>query len=54
MFEQMKLSAILAKVTTMNPTVVSASKALEMATINGARALGMAVRMIFHFAKKIL
>jgi 5-methylthioadenosine/S-adenosylhomocysteine deaminase len=43
MFEQMKLAAILAKVTTMDPTAVSASKALEMATINGARALGMAV-----------
>ena len=41
MFEEMDLAAKLAKVTTMNPEVVPAAAALEMATIRGARALGM-------------
>jgi 5-methylthioadenosine/S-adenosylhomocysteine deaminase len=41
MFEEMDLAAKLAKVTTMNPEALPASAALEMATIRGARALGM-------------
>jgi 5-methylthioadenosine/S-adenosylhomocysteine deaminase len=41
MFEEMDLAAKLQKVTAMNPEVLPASAALEMATIRGARALGM-------------
>jgi len=41
MFEEMDLAAKLAKVTSLNPEVLPASAALEMATIRGARALGM-------------
>jgi 5-methylthioadenosine/S-adenosylhomocysteine deaminase len=41
MFEEMDIAAKLAKVTTLNPEVLPASAALEMATIRGARALGM-------------
>jgi 5-methylthioadenosine/S-adenosylhomocysteine deaminase len=41
MFEEMDLAAKLQKVTTLNPEVLPASAALEMATIRGARALGM-------------
>jgi 5-methylthioadenosine/S-adenosylhomocysteine deaminase len=41
MFEEMDLAAKLAKVTAGNPQVVPASAALDMATIRGARALGM-------------
>jgi 5-methylthioadenosine/S-adenosylhomocysteine deaminase len=41
MFEEMDLAAKLQKVTTMNPQALPASLALEMATIRGARALGM-------------
>jgi len=41
MFEEMDLAAKLQKVTTMNPEALPASTALEMATIRGARALGM-------------
>jgi 5-methylthioadenosine/S-adenosylhomocysteine deaminase len=41
LFEEMDLAAKLAKVSTMNPQVVPASAAVEMATIRGARALGM-------------
>jgi 5-methylthioadenosine/S-adenosylhomocysteine deaminase len=37
----MDLAAKLQKVTTLNPEVLPASMALEMATIRGARALGM-------------
>jgi hypothetical protein len=50
MFEQMKLAAILSKVTSMDPTVVPASKVLQMATINGARALGISVTHPFHIS----
>jgi 5-methylthioadenosine/S-adenosylhomocysteine deaminase len=41
LFEEMDLAAKLAKVTTGNPQVVPAAAALDMATIRGARALGM-------------
>jgi 5-methylthioadenosine/S-adenosylhomocysteine deaminase len=41
LFEEMDLAAKLQKVTTLNPEVLPASMALEMATIRGARALGM-------------
>ena len=41
MFEEMDLAAKLAKVTTGNPQALPATQALEMATIIGARALGM-------------
>ncbi len=41
MFEEMDLAAKLAKVSTNNPQSLDAQKALEMATIDGARALGM-------------
>ena len=41
MFEEMDLAAKLQKVTTMNPQALPAVAALEMATIRGARALGM-------------
>src|SRR5438270_3157547 len=41
LFEEMDLAAKLAKVTTQNPQAVPATDALEMATIRGARALGM-------------
>jgi 5-methylthioadenosine/S-adenosylhomocysteine deaminase len=41
LFEEMDLAAKLQKVTTRNPEVLPASAALEMATIRGARALGM-------------
>jgi 5-methylthioadenosine/S-adenosylhomocysteine deaminase len=41
MFEEMDLAAKLAKVTTVDPQAVPASAALEMATIRGARALGL-------------
>lgn len=41
MLELMKLTALLHKVHTLDPTIISAEKVLEMATIEGARALGM-------------
>jgi 5-methylthioadenosine/S-adenosylhomocysteine deaminase len=41
MFEEMDLAAKLQKVTSLNPEVLPASTALEMATIRGARVLGM-------------
>ena len=41
MFESMRLASFLQKVQTGDPRVVSASQALAMATIGGARALGM-------------
>ena len=42
MFEEMRLAALLAKVTPKNPIALPAKQALRLATINGARALGMA------------
>jgi 5-methylthioadenosine/S-adenosylhomocysteine deaminase len=41
MFAEMRMSALLAKATTEDATIVKASQALEMATINGARTLGL-------------
>jgi 5-methylthioadenosine/S-adenosylhomocysteine deaminase len=41
MFEEMDLAAKLQKVTRMDPTAVRAEQAFEMATIRGARAVGL-------------
>lgn len=41
MFQEMRLSGILHKVSMMNPTSVPAEVVLEMATIRGAKALGL-------------
>jgi 5-methylthioadenosine/S-adenosylhomocysteine deaminase len=41
MFEAMRQAALLAKLQTSDPRAVPARKAIEMATIDGARALGM-------------
>jgi 5-methylthioadenosine/S-adenosylhomocysteine deaminase len=41
MFEAMRQAAFLAKLQTMDPRALPARTALEMATIDGARALGM-------------
>ncbi|MEA1960355.1 MAG: amidohydrolase [Bacillota bacterium] len=39
MFQEMRTAALLQKVQTMDPTVLPAYQALEMATVNGAKAL---------------
>jgi 5-methylthioadenosine/S-adenosylhomocysteine deaminase len=41
MFEEMRLAALIAKVNPPDPTAVTARQALKMATINGAKALGI-------------
>lgn len=41
MIESMKLASLLQKVHTKDPTVITAEKVLEMATIDGARAVGL-------------
>ena len=41
MFEEMKMTALLQKVTTMDPTVLKAEEVFKMATINGAKSLGL-------------
>ena len=41
MFGEMRSAAMLAKISTMDATAVSAEQILQMATINGARALGL-------------
>ena len=45
MFEAMRQAAFLHKLIDNDPTAVSAQTALEMATIGGARAVGMADRI---------
>ncbi|CAM0136911.1 hypothetical protein VKS41_007503 [Umbelopsis sp. WA50703] len=41
MIREMKLAAILHKAVTLDPTVMPAEQVLEMATLNGAKALGL-------------
>lgn len=41
MFEEMRLAALIAKVAPPNPVALPARQALQMATINGAKALGL-------------
>lgn len=41
MFEEMKIATLLQKVSTMDPTVMNAEDTFKMATLNGARALGL-------------
>jgi 5-methylthioadenosine/S-adenosylhomocysteine deaminase len=41
LFQEMKTSALLQKVNTMDPTVLPAEKVIKMATIDGATALGL-------------
>ncbi len=41
MLELMKLTALLHKVSSRDPTIITAEKVLEMATIDGARCLGL-------------
>ncbi len=41
MFEEMRLAALLPKGMTLDPTAVPARQAFAMATIDGARALGL-------------
>lgn len=46
MFEEMKVAALLQKVSTMDPTALPAKEVIKMATVNGARALGINAGMI--------
>jgi len=48
MFQEMKLAAILAKAVAKDTTAINAHEALRIATINGARALGMEVRNVLY------
>lgn len=41
MFEEMKLASLIAKGSTLNPKVLNSKTVIEMATINGAKAIGM-------------
>ena len=46
LFEEMKTTALLHKVSTGNPTALPARQVLEMATVNGAKALGTETGML--------
>lgn len=46
LFEEMKIAALLHKVNTFNPTLLPARQVLEMATVNGAKALGIDAGML--------
>ena len=46
MFEEMKFAALLQKYHYNNPTILNAKEAFEMATINGAKALGIKAGLI--------
>ncbi|MDW7732474.1 MAG: amidohydrolase family protein [Methanolobus sp.] len=46
MFEEMKTAALLQKISIMDPTVLPARQVLEMATVNGAKALGIKSGML--------
>jgi len=46
MFEEMKTTALLHKVNSMDPTTLPAEEVLKMATINGAKALGFPVGVL--------
>jgi len=41
MFEEMKFASLLQKVSTMNPEALSSEQSIQMATINGAKALNL-------------
>ena len=41
MFDEMKFASLLAKVSTLNPSVLNANEVVNMATINGAKALNL-------------
>jgi len=41
MFEEMKFASLLQKVNTMNPEALNSNQAIQMATINGAKALNL-------------
>lgn len=41
MVEQMKFAALIQNVTHLDPTLISAERVIEMATINGAKAIGL-------------
>ena len=41
MFDEMKFAALLAKVSSLNPELLSANEVINMATFNGAKALGL-------------
>jgi 5-methylthioadenosine/S-adenosylhomocysteine deaminase len=44
MFMEMRMASLVAKGSTQDPQAVPCHVALEMATINGAKALGLEVR----------
>ena len=46
MFEEMKFAALLQKYHYNNPTILNAKEAFEMATVNGAKALGIKAGLI--------
>ena len=41
MFDEMKFASLLAKVSTLNPSVLNANEVVNMATVNGAKALNL-------------